>query len=165
MDVPLHANGNERTTYLESFREMFLEALQDEAIVDEFMFCWNGMATVRPHFELPIDGAPALPISNGDGIIRILPSRPFSYHEVPEEGVLDTLVNGKVIRFRIESKELLVFLMAQETVSLKQLYDRFASTYSEEQIGELVSDLAALGILALNYDGVTLSGTCVAEMQ
>jgi hypothetical protein len=68
----------------------------------------------------------------------VLPSRPFAPREVPGENVLDTLMNGRFNRFHIEAKEILNFLMNQEFALLRELQERFAETYTREQISDLV---------------------------
>jgi hypothetical protein len=137
-DVPLQADEVGRSNYLQALRRVFQEALQDDGLVEEFAFCWNGMAAARPRFSLPTGGEAGSPAFDGCEIVRVLPSRPFAPREVPGENVLDTLMNGRFNRFHIEAKEILNFLMNQEFALLRELQERFAETYTREQISDLV---------------------------
>jgi len=148
-DVPLQADGVGQSNYIKALRRVFQEALQGEDLVEEFAFCWNGMAAVRPRFALPTGGEAGPPTFDGCEIVRVLPSRRFAPREVPGENVLDTLMNGRFNRFHVEAKEILSFLMNQEFAPLHELHERFAETYTKEQITELVGDLAGIGVLAV----------------
>lgn len=150
MDVPHYESDSQKAFYVEALRQLLCDELADTNVVGEFMYAWNGLAEARPRFGLPVVEVSDGTFPDPDTVIHFAAPRRLEWRDLPNKpDLIQTVINGQSHTFQRGAKEILTFLSNERPVSAKTLHDRFVEAFSDEDLGGLLNDLLALGLVTL----------------
>jgi ribosomal protein L16 Arg81 hydroxylase len=146
VDLPLLADADEQSRYLEGFRAAILSACSDPELLTKYKRA-NLHAEPRPMVGFPWSVTPSLLPELPDQHQLVWVS---SIAEVRQSIGSDTVeldFRGQTFTFPAQAKQLIEFLQDAERVSLETFYQKFEAVFGRDELGTFLTELVQHGIV------------------